>query len=152
MMRVQDVMTANVATISSAEPAESAWNLMRLKAIHHLVVTEGSQVVGIFSARDAGGRGGKSVRQGRTVSELMTSPALSVPPETTVRKAANLMRGRAIGCLVITRGARPIGIVTVSDLLEVLGRGSAIPAPKEQRHTLHHRVPHRKQDRSGRAW
>ena len=33
------------------------------------------------------------------VADLMTEPVLTVPPETTARKAANLMRGRSIGCL-----------------------------------------------------
>lgn len=48
-MRVQDVMTEGVQTISPNTAAEDAWNLMRLKRIHNLVVTKGSRIVGILS-------------------------------------------------------------------------------------------------------
>jgi CBS domain-containing protein len=44
---------------------------------------------------------------------------------------------------VVDRG-RLVGILTVSDLLELLGRGGDRPA-RPERHGLHHRVPHRKQ-------
>jgi CBS domain-containing protein len=40
-------------------------------------------------------------------------------------------------------GKRLVGIVTVSDLLELLGRGIDRPA-KPARRGLHHRAPHRK--------
>ena len=53
----------------------------------------------------------------------MTAPAVTVEPTTTVRQAANVMRGRSIGCLVVVESGRAIGIVTVSDLLELVGRG-----------------------------
>lgn len=123
-MRVQDVMTEGVQTVSPGTPADDAWNLMRAKRIHHLVVTEGRRVVGVLSDRDAGGLRGPSVRRNRTVGELMTGHVVTVLPTTPVRKAANLMRGRSIGCLVVTNATRIVGIVTVSDLLELLGRGA----------------------------
>src|SRR5690606_1438131 len=94
--------------------------------------------------RDVGGRQGASIRRNRSVADLMTAPALTVSPETTVRKAANLMRGRSIGCLVIAEGARVSGIVTVSDLLEPVGRGVDRPVAATTRWALRHRVPHRK--------
>jgi acetoin utilization protein AcuB len=126
---------------------------MRTKRIHHLVVTKGSRIVGILSDRDAGGRQGTAVRQNRTVADLMTTPTVTVPPETTVRKAANLMRGRSIGCLVVADDARRIvGIVTVSDLLELLGRGLDRHAAAGKRWTLKHRVPHRHTSRAAGVW
>jgi CBS domain-containing protein len=96
-MRVQDVMTEDVQTISPGNPAEDARELMRMQSFHHVVVTRASSVVGILSDRDAGGRRGASLRRNRTVEELMTPHVVTVEPTTTVRKAANLMRGRSIG-------------------------------------------------------
>ena len=55
-MRVAEVMTEGVQTVSPTLPAVEAWELMRRKRIHHLVVVAGSEVMGIFSDRDAGGR------------------------------------------------------------------------------------------------
>ena len=139
-MRVLDVMTKDVETISPANAAEDAWELMCRCGFHHLVVTRGSRVVGIFSNRDAGGRRGASLRRDRAVEELMTTHVVTVEPTTTVRKAANLMRGRSIGCVVVRERGRVVGIVTVTDLLELLGRGS--DRPVTTRHTMDAQAPH----------
>ena len=105
-----------------------------------------------FADRDAGGRQGTSVRKGRTVEELMTTHVVTVEPTTTVRKAANLMRGRSIGCVVVTERGRIVGIVTVTDLLELLGRGSDRPVTTAARWTLKHRTPHRKRVTATGVW
>jgi hypothetical protein len=62
------------------------------------------------------------------------------------------MRGRSIGCLVVTNRGRVVGIVTVADLLELLGRGVERPTPTAKRWTLRHRTPHRKQPATPGAW
>ena len=151
-MRVQDVMTEGVHTVSPAIPAEDAWNLMRTKRVRHLVVTDGGRVAGILSDRDVGGRKGPAVRRNRTVAELMTAHVVTVPPATTLRKAANLMRGRSIGCLVVTERERIVGIVTVADLLDLLGRGAERPVESARRWTLKHRAPHRKRHQAAGVW
>ena len=151
-MRVQDVMTEGVHTVSPAIPAEDAWNLMRTKRVRHLVVTDGRRVAGILSDRDVGGRKGPAVRRNRTVAELMTAHVVTIPPATPLRKAANLMRGRSIGCLVVTERERIVGIVTVADLLELLGRGLERPVESARRWTLKHRAPHRKRHQAAGVW
>jgi CBS domain-containing protein len=151
-MRVQDVMTQGLKTIAPTAAAEDAWKMMRANRIHHLVVTSGRRVVGVLSDRDAGGRRGASVRANSMVADLMTAPAVTVEPDLTVRQAANVMRGRSIGCLVVVASGRAIGIVTVSDLLELVGRGLDRGAVTTSRPTLSHRVPHRKSKGVVAAW
>ncbi len=151
VMRVQEVMTEGVKTIAPTA-AENAWNVMRLSRIHHLVVTNASRVVGVLSERDAGGRRGAAVRENRTVGDLMTAPAVTVEPTMTVRQAATVMRGRSIGCLVVVGSGHAIGIVTVSDLLELVGRGLDRGAVTTRRRTLNHRAPHRKSKGVVAAW
>ncbi len=151
-MRVHDVMTERVKTVSPTTTADDAWNVMRVNGIRHLVVVKGRQVVGVLSDRDAGGRRGASVRAQRAVADLMTAPVVTVEPTTTVRQAANLMRGRSIGSLVAMQGGRVVGIVTVADLLELVGRGLDRGAVTSKRWTLKHRAPHRKSHRSTGAW
>jgi CBS domain-containing protein len=148
-MRVQDVMTTDVQTVSPETKADEAWNLMRVKHFHHLVVTKGRRILGVLSDRDAGGRRGAAVRTGHAVLDLMSEPAVTVLPDTTVRRAANLMRGRSIGCLVVANAGRVLGIVTVSDLLELVGRGLDRQVETTTRWTLKHRVPHRKAKATG---
>jgi CBS domain-containing protein len=151
-MRVQDVMTEDVQTIPPTSAAEDAWELMRRGGFHHVVVTRGAQVAGILSDRDIGGKRGASIRRGRTVEEVMTTSVVTVEPTTTVRKAANLMRGRSIGCVVATDRGRVVGIVTVADLLELLGRGGDHPVASVHRWTLKHRAPHRKRHTATGVW
>jgi CBS domain-containing protein len=151
-MRLQDVMTGKVRTITPTASAEDAWNVMRVHGIHHLVVTKENRAIGILSDRDAGSRRGAAVRVNRSVGELMTAPAVTASPTMTVRQAANMMRGRSIGCLVVVDSGRPVGIVTVSDLLEVVGSGHDRGATTNARHILNHRVPHKKVHTAVRAW
>jgi CBS domain-containing protein len=82
----------------------------------------------------------------------MTRHVVTVEPSTTVKRAANLMRGRSIGCVVVANRGRVVGIVTVADLLELLGRGSTRPMAATKRWTLKHRTPHRKQVGATGVW
>lgn len=153
-MRVADLMTPHPQTVSADASADDAWNLMRTHRVHHLIVTDGRRTVGVLSDRDAGGPRGASVRKDRAVRDLMTPRVVTVPPTTTIRKAANVMRGRSIGCLVVADRTRTLGIVTISDLLDLLGHGieRTITPTITTRRLLQHRVPHRKQHRAGAAW
>ena len=146
-MRMFEVMTEDVATVKPTMAAADAWEVMRRKGIHHLVVVQGSQVVGILSDRDGGSRAGASIRADHTVADLMTKPVVTRALTDTIRSAANVMRGRTIGCLPIVDRGRLVGIVTVSDLLQLLGRGADRRA-KPPRPALHWRVPHRKKRRA----
>lgn len=141
-MRVQDVMTRRVETVSAEESAEKALQRMRLKQIHHFVVTLGRKVVGVVSSRDLESLG--SFRQVQLVEEVMTSPAVTATPEMTLRQAANLLRGRTIGCLPVMAEKRLVGILTITDLLETLGRGVDRPTAKGKRWVMKGRGPRRK--------
>lgn len=151
-MRVQDVMTRNVKTVSPGTTADTAWTTMQNARIHHLVVTDNNGIVGLISDRDVGSRRGSAVREGRTVADLMSDRVVTVAPTDTIRKAANKMRGRTLGCVVIAEKGRPIGILTTADLLDLIGQGAEKTIAAPHRHTLSHKVPHRKRHQSTGAW
>jgi acetoin utilization protein AcuB len=140
-MRIQEIMTETVQTALPGMAAEDAWELMTRLRVHHLVVKQNSKVVGVISAGDLGSVRGEAVRKGRTVAELMSSNVASIEDTETVRHAANLMRGRGFDCLPVMRNGKLAGIVTTTDLLELLGRGVDRPSPSGRR-SLHHRGPH----------
>ena len=146
-MRVFEIMNAGVQNVPPTLAASEAWELMRRSAIHHLVVKQGPAILGVISDRDLGSRRGESVRAGRSVADLMSDGVVTIDANATVRQAANRMRGRSIGCMPVTRSGRLVGMVTVSDLLELLGRGIDRPALKI-RPNLHFRVPHRRRAKS----
>lgn len=125
-MRVYEVMSKAVETVRPKVAASEAKTRMRLKKIHHLVVTDGAKLQGIVSDGDLGGPKLSKLPKvlGKfTVADLMTSPVLTVTTRTPIRRAASLMKGRSIGSLVVTSAnGKVAGIVTVSDLLELLAR------------------------------
>ena len=122
---------------------------MRRHGIHHLVVMENATVVGVISDRDANGRKGASEES--VVEDLMAHSVVTVSPDETIRKVANLMRGRTIGCVPVVEDQRLRGIVTVSDLLDILGRGIDRPS-RPPRRALHYRTPHRTHKRTSGVW
>jgi len=143
MIRLRDIMQKKVEGISANDSAEAAWNRMRMRRIRHLVVLDGRRVVGVLSDRDVAGRG--SLRQVEAVGDVMSEPVVSGHPEMTLRQAANRMRGRSIGCLPVMEGDDLVGIVTTTDLLDLVGRGlTRIPVRGRGRKTLATRGPRRK--------
>lgn len=139
-MRLEKIMSADVVTIGAHEPASAAWETMWRQRVRHLVVEDEGTLVGILSERDLGGKHGEAVRKGRTVEELMSPQTVAATPDTTIRQAANIMRARTIGCLPIIDNDQGdeglVGIVTATDVFDVLGRGSTRPTIKAERPTL----------------
>lgn len=138
-MRVAEIMSTRVRTIGPADSGVLAWERMRMHRIHHLVVVRDSHIVGIVTERDLGGVHGSEVREGRSVRDLMTASVVTVPSNCTVREAANLMRGHRAGSLPIVDDGRLIGIVTVWDFLDLIGRGAERPVAHAERWTLRSR-------------
>ncbi|MCG3134643.1 MAG: hypothetical protein HMLKMBBP_01959 [Planctomycetes bacterium] len=130
-MRIHDIMTKDVSTIAPDRPAEEARTLMRSRRIRHLVVRGAGGVVGVVSERDLGGPRGRA--PSGTVGEVMSPRVVTIAADATLRDAAKLLRGHGVGCLPVTApGDRPsreparlVGIVTVSDMLDALLRGTA---------------------------
>jgi CBS domain-containing protein len=142
-MRIGEVMTRRVETIEPSATADAAYERMRVKRIRHLVVMESRNVVGVLSERDLGGKAGTAVRAGRTVAELMSRGVAIAGPLETIRAAANRMRGGSVGCLPVVDDGRVVGILTVSDVLELVGRGAEKPIEMTQRRILRRRGPRR---------
>jgi CBS domain-containing protein len=145
-MRVFEIMSGPVRTVSPGTPAREARALLDAHRVRHLVVTSRDQVVGVVSNRDI-----DAAAPGSAVGDVMTAPVVTLERTETVRKAANLMQGRTIGCLPVTDGGRLVGIVTTSDLLRLVGGGAARPEPRSRR-TANHRVPHRKARSATGRW
>ena len=135
-MRLQEIMNTEVVAIGPEATANQAWSLMERKRIRHLLVMEGGHLVGVISQRDLGGSQGGAVRRGRTVQDLMVEETTNASPRTTLRQAANLMRGRLVGSLPVLEDGRVVGIVTATDVLEELGRGSTRPAVQARRRSM----------------
>jgi acetoin utilization protein AcuB len=126
-MQLQDIMSEDVETIGANAPLTEAAERMKRQQVRHLLVTERGGFVGVLSRHNLprGGRRGGTL----TVREVMSTPVVTAGPRTSIREAANLLRGHRIGCLPVVEDGHAVGMITVSDLLDLIGKGvSRTPA------------------------
>jgi CBS domain-containing protein len=124
-MRLKDIMSTRVESVRPGELLAGAEQRMRSLGIHHLVVVDRQEVVGLLSEAALQARIAEGVG---TVEDAMFRHVVTATPDTTVTHAARMMRSRPEGALPVFAGKRLVGIVTTSDLLDVLARRPK-PAP-----------------------
>ena len=147
-MKVRDVMTAGVRTVTPGMPLKEAAQVLvegRISGVP--VVDADGAVLGVlsegdvlFKERTPDERPGailawlfdplpyaESRKFGaRVVGEAMTSPAVTIGPERSVSTAAAMMLDRGVNRLpVVDRAGRLVGIVTRADLVRAFARADA---------------------------
>lgn len=120
---VGDLMTRSLITVSDDETVEQAMHMMSENDISSLVVDPDAQGQwGILTRRDIIGkivRGGKNPITTR-VADIASRPIVSVPAETGIRDAANLLSEKNFSRLTVAQGGRIIGIVTEQDIFNAV--------------------------------
>jgi CBS domain-containing protein len=120
-VKVRDILDSHPVTAAPNESAGAAWERMHDRGIDYVVVLDDDRVVGMLSRHDLGGpAGGTRRRMGRRVGDLMRGDVVTVTPETSVQRAAMLIRRQGFGCLAVVVRHRLVGVVTVSHLLALL--------------------------------
>jgi acetoin utilization protein AcuB len=102
---MHEIMSSPVETIAPGTRVAEAKAQMKREGIHHLVVGDRNQILGVVSARDM-----TRAPAGTEVAELMATRVVTASPRDTVRDAANRLRGRGVGCLPIVEQGRAVGI------------------------------------------
>ena len=136
-MRIQDLMSRSVVHVSADAAVAVAREMLLSGEIDHLVVMDGKRIAGVLSGHDLTGQADE-----RPVSEVMRRPVVTIDPQATLRRAAGVMRGRAVGCLPVVDDGKLVGIVTTSDFLTAIAKGEVHAAPPRERTTQ--RRPSRK--------
>ena len=98
---------------------------IRMMADRHvgaLLVMRGTELAGILSERDYAR---KVVLLGRSSAEtpvwqIMTSPVVTVSPESSVQDCMRLMTDRRIRHLPVMEGGRVIGMISIGDLVKAV--------------------------------
>src|SRR5262245_36637860 len=116
---VRDIMASDLATTSTGTLVKDAAALMSRRNIGAIVVCEAGRVVGILTERDllraaASGYHPDDI----AVSELMTPSPLTIAADATFTVAADLMMQRGVRHLPVVEKGRPVGMVSVRDLME----------------------------------
>jgi CBS domain-containing protein len=122
-MTVSMLLNATRGAVIEARVGDTVAQVVALLAerrIGCVPVVEGGKVVGIFSERDlvyGVARAGAGLLD-RTVGEVMTSPPVTIAPDTPILSALALMTKRRIRHLPIVEGERMIGFVSIGDLVK----------------------------------
>jgi CBS domain-containing protein len=141
-MKIAEIMTADVRTISPSASLKEAAELMLANRISGLPVVDGNgEVLGVISETDILFKERmREVRKGllarrsidedetlklsaRTVGAAMTMPAVTIGADRPVSEAATLMLERRVNRLpVVDSELRLVGLVTRSDLVRAFAR------------------------------
>ena len=119
MVRVEQLMTRDLACIDSTQAVSVAANLMRVRKIGSLLVRRGTELVGIVTESDI-------VRKVVAfhlapefvhVDQIMSSPIVSIDESGSIFEAAGIMHAAHTRHLVVGDATQVVGMLSVRDLL-----------------------------------
>lgn len=120
-MKIEDLMTRDVVTVSSNALVQESVKLMNKNGIGCVLVINLGEVNGILTERDIlkrvveKGRNPKETR----VSEIMTKHVIFGNPNMELIDATKLMFEKKVKKLPIRDGNRLVGLVTLTDIARV---------------------------------
>jgi acetoin utilization protein AcuB len=125
-------MKTYLITASPDTSVLKAREMMDTHKISHLPVTDGkAHLLGIVTDRDLKQAWASPastlsiyeltyILQKLTVEAIMTTDVITATPDLTIERAALIIHDHKIGALPVVEGKRLVGIITCTDLMEVL--------------------------------
>src|SRR5918996_6582944 len=134
-IRVADWMTNDVLAVETFDSIAVARQLMAKHRVNQLPVLDNDNLVGIVTDRDIRDAYPTSMMIDRTeeidrfadkvtVETVMTHDVFIVRPETALMTAVALLRRHRIGSLPVMKDKNLVGIITRSDILDFVLRGT----------------------------
>jgi CBS-domain-containing membrane protein len=121
---VSDLIDREPVAVAPSTTVADAKVLAAQHRVHHLLVVDHSELLGVVCAHDLGDADDKA-----EVVSCMSAPPLCVGARTSVAAAADVMRRYGVGCLPILIGHDVLGVVTRGDLRRA---GVTLPSPHER--------------------
>ena len=122
---VNQVMSKDVLTVEKSTSVQDAAQEMNRLNVGCVIVTDESKPIGIVTERDFVT---KVAAEGRPlfteISEVMSSPIITINPEETIWEASEIMKEKLIHKLPVIEEKRIIGIITTSDIVRISSVGS----------------------------
>lgn len=129
---MSELMQTDVQTVDAEAPVNDAFVTLAESRISALpVVDSAERLVGVISrtdilaseeeAEDEAARA--ALFEGTSVRELMTSPALTITPDASIREAAQQMLSAGVHRLFVTSGERVAGVISITDIVRAVATG-----------------------------
>nr|WP_255679304.1 CBS domain-containing protein [Haladaptatus salinisoli] len=126
-------MTREYVGVSESDSVLGAVQLMRSEGVGSVVVLRGSDPVGIMTESDVLNLVAEEGDPADTaVSEVMTSPVVSMNADRSLADAAGTMARQDIRRIVVTRGGELAGILTERDVISASASPSSIVRGRER--------------------
>jgi CBS domain-containing protein len=129
---VRDLMSVPLVTCGPSARLGDVATILRQHRIHAVVVADGSGPVGIVSDIDmlagewlAGSDENLATMRKMTAGELMSKPIEKIDAGAPLAEAARRMSAGHISRLLVTDRVKPVGVLSVSDLVAAVGAGRA---------------------------
>jgi CBS domain-containing protein len=109
----------HVWTIGPDQSVFEAIRYMEEKSIGALLVMEHGAIAGLLSERDYARKIALKGRQSKDtrVREIMTSPVVTIGPDSQVQECLRLVTDRRVRHLPVVENGKLIGIVSIGDLV-----------------------------------
>lgn len=117
-MKIEDVMSHEVLTVSAESNAVEAAKLMQKNNIGALPVVSHGHMVGILTDRDIVMRGVAAGKDPNSlpVSQVMSQPVVCGSPNMDLGAATNLMAEKQVRRLPVVNDGQLIGFVSLGDI------------------------------------
>jgi sigma-B regulation protein RsbU (phosphoserine phosphatase) len=116
---IRDIMARDPACVSPDTPVMEAAALMSRRNIGAVIVCKEGAIVGVLTERDLLHAAARGLRPDHvTVTELMTPSPATIPVDATWTAAADLMVRRGVRHLPVVEHSRPVGMLSMRDLIE----------------------------------
>jgi CBS domain-containing protein len=133
---VKEAMAKKVLTIGSKSTIAKAAKLMSQRGVGSILVVQKGRPIGILTERDILMKivGVNRMPSKVMVKDIMSSPVLTIGPNTDIAEATRLMAKNRIRRLPVVSGKRLVGIITASDITMIAPELSeTFPANRELR-------------------
>jgi CBS domain-containing protein len=126
----EQLMSTPVVAVSADHSIAAAWEAMRARRVHHLVVLDPHGLAAVLDDRTVAAwwpGGGPEVAHSTKVGDLVSRGVRTVLPDQPPRAVARVMAEAHCDAVpVVTAAGTLIGLVTATDLVAAVARG-AVP-------------------------